>query len=326
MINRVESSSSPLKIWSASGTRVQATATYFSLGLFGLSANKSSQLVVIPEDPSTGANTLTPAENCIAYTSDPKNGHDLGDTMMTKFRATYLKPVATRIRKQLALGRHVKVDFTDDEIYSMQEICGFETIARGKSPWCDVFTKEEWEAFEYARDVLHYYRTGPGNPWGSVLGSLWLNATGQLLAKGGLNTDPVSDPFYLTFTHDTALVSILSTLGILRDGPNTKLPITKIEQTRSWKMSQTAPMGARFVFERLVCSDGSSNDSKDVYVRLNINDGIIAIPGCAQGPGLSCPLKGFLGMLDEKLHEAGSFAQKCGLTEDLPKHIDFLHQ
>jgi acid phosphatase len=146
LIEHVESASTPMKVWAASGTRVQATADYFALGLFGLNASRTSEVVVIPEDPSRGGNTLTPADTCVAYTSDSKNGHDLGDASMVKFRVTYLKPVATRIRKQLALGRHVKIDFTDDEVYSMQEMCGFETIARGKSPWCDVFSKDEWES------------------------------------------------------------------------------------------------------------------------------------------------------------------------------------
>lgn len=42
----------------------------------------------------------------------------------------------------------------------MQEMCGFEITVRGKSKWCDVFTHEEWLEFEYARDVIHYYRAG----------------------------------------------------------------------------------------------------------------------------------------------------------------------
>ncbi len=66
----------------------------------------------------------------------------------------------------------------------MQEMCGFETLARGSSPWCDVFTHEDWLNFEYARDVIHYYRAGPGNRFGAPMGWLWLNATASLLEKG----------------------------------------------------------------------------------------------------------------------------------------------
>ena len=235
--------------------------------------------------------------------------------------------VLTKTNAGKAEALNYALKFTDDEVYAMQEMCGFETIARGKSPWCDVFSREEWESFEYARDLMHFYRTGPGNIYSKTLGALWLNATGQIIAEGGLDTEGVNlPPFYFSFTHDSDVVTILSTLGLFSDGPNTKLPNGRVEKNRSWRMSQVVPMGGRIVFERLSCSLDDTPNSKGIFIRLNINDGIIAIPGCAQGPGLSCPLKYFLSMLDEKLAEAGNFVEWCGLPEGSPGHITFLHQ
>jgi len=326
LIQPPKSSAPKLRLFAASGQRVVETARYFALGFLGMQSNEASELVVIPEGPSQGGNTLAGADSCVAYRNDSKNGHEYGDAMMRKFRATYLKPVAARIKRQLMSGRHGKVDFTDDEVFAMQEMCGFETVARGKSPWCDVFTTEEWEAFEYARDLLHYYRSGPGNPWGSAMGSLWVNATGKLLAKTGATNDPLPDPFYFSWTHDTDLVAILSTLHLFRDGPLGKLPASHLEEGRNWRMSTVVPMGGRVVFERLVCNTDTNQNSKGIFIRLNVNDGIVAIPGCATGPGLTCPLKAFLGMLDEKLVEAGNFAELCEIDPNAPKHIDFLHQ
>lgn len=75
--------------------------------------------------------------------------------MLSKFRATYLGAVGDRLH-----GDNPAIRFEDDEIYSMQEMCGFETIVRGSSRWCDVFTREDWRKFEYARDVIHFYRSG----------------------------------------------------------------------------------------------------------------------------------------------------------------------
>jgi acid phosphatase len=75
----------------------------------------------------------------------------------------------------------------------MQLLCGFETIAKGSSPWCDVFTKDEWEGFEYARDIIHYYRAGPGNPYSASMGWLWLNVTANLLREG-----PSSGPLFFS--------------------------------------------------------------------------------------------------------------------------------
>ena len=66
----------------------------------------------------------------------------------------------------------------------MQEYCAFETLIKGDSKWCDVFTRVEWESFEYARDLLHYYRAGAGNPFAAPGGMLWPKATAELMLQG----------------------------------------------------------------------------------------------------------------------------------------------
>src|SRR5207247_4216020 len=110
---------------------------------------------------------------------DLEKGHNYGAKMLEKFRATYLGKISDRLHKQ-----NPQIRFNDSEIYSMQEMCGFETLVRGSSKWCNVFTHEDWLNFEYARDVIHFYRAGPGNPYGPAMGWLWLNATANLLRDG----------------------------------------------------------------------------------------------------------------------------------------------
>lgn len=119
------------------------------------------------------------SDTCIKYAQDEEEGHDYGYEMLYKYRATYLSDISKRLAND-----NEGFDFTDSEIYSMQEMCGFETTVRGSSKWCDVFTKEEWLSFEYARDVIHYYRAGPGNKYAKSMGWLWLNATANLIAEG----------------------------------------------------------------------------------------------------------------------------------------------
>jgi acid phosphatase len=75
--------------------------------------------------------------------------------MLERFRSTYLGSIGDRLEQQ---NPHMR--FHDSEIYSMQEMCGFEMTVRGSSKWCDVFTHADWLSFEYARDVVHYYRSG----------------------------------------------------------------------------------------------------------------------------------------------------------------------
>ena len=178
-----------LNFWASDSARVIDTARYFGAGFFGLDWKDRAQLHVIPETADRGANTLTPGDTCLAYLTDDVEGHDKGARMLGAFRATYLDAP----RQRLAAAKPRLRNLTDDELYAMQEMCGFEITVRGSSSWCDVFTRDEWLAFEYARDVLHYYRAGPGTPYGAVMGWLWLEATARLLGEG-----PRAGPFFFS--------------------------------------------------------------------------------------------------------------------------------
>ena len=150
-----DSEAKKMRLWASDSNRVIDTARYFSAGLFGLDWENTAELIVIPETAGLGADTLTPPNTCIAYLDDLTFGHDYGAHMLEKFRSTYLGLIGDRLEKQ---NPHMRFD--DSEIYSMQEMCGFETTVRGSSKWCDVFTHADWLNFEYARDVINYYRSG----------------------------------------------------------------------------------------------------------------------------------------------------------------------
>lgn len=174
--------------WASDSARVIDTAKYFGAGFFGID-NADAKLQVIPETPDRGADTLTPGRTCLNYRNDVDPfGHGYGYRMMDAIRATYEPAIVARLLEQ-----NPDFPFSESEIFSMQVLCGFETLAKGGSPWCDVFTAEEWESFEYARDVIHYYRSGPGNPYGATMGWLWLNATTNLLVEG-----PGGGPLYMS--------------------------------------------------------------------------------------------------------------------------------
>jgi len=167
-------------LWASGSDRVAETARYFATGFYGTDWQDTAHLHVIPETADRGANTLTPGDTCTAYSnrSNP-DGHDNGFHKQDEFKDTYLPAIAERLNMQ-----NPGINFTESEVLTMQEICGFEILAKGSSSWCDVFTHDEWLAFEYARDLLHFYRSGPGNKYGPTMGWLLLNATMNLLTAG----------------------------------------------------------------------------------------------------------------------------------------------
>jgi hypothetical protein len=53
------------------------------------------------------------------------------------------------------------VNLTDADINALESLCAFETLAsESQSPWCDIFEREDFEAFEYYGDLDKYYGTG----------------------------------------------------------------------------------------------------------------------------------------------------------------------
>ena len=100
-------------------------------------------------------------------------------------------------------------------------------------------------------------------------------------------------------------------------------------------------MGGRVILERLACPASQNCWSNapfypnhvycdpvrdDYFVRINVNDGIMALPGCESGPGRSCPLDEFEERIKRRGEELGDFRNVCGLGNDAKDRITFLHQ
>ncbi|CAI7575601.1 unnamed protein product [Penicillium pancosmium] len=302
------------RLWASDSQRVIDTAYHFATGLFGLhwELNSRAKLQVIPETFERGADTLTPGDTCQKYIEDLKYGHDYGANMLAQFQDIYIPPIAKRLlEKNPALG-----EIGNTEVYSMQEMCGFETMIRGSSPWCEVFTEDDWLNFEYSRDLVHYYRAGPGNSYAGAMGWLWLNATTSLLQVG-----PAAGTLYLSFVHDGDMAPLLAALGILSNPSETNLPTTYALTDRLWKTSSVLPMGARITFERLGCSSAEN----ETYIRININDRIVPLPSCRSGPGGSCALPNFVEYVQRRGAAFGDFGEVCGLKGHAER-ITFLRQ
>ncbi|OJJ43068.1 hypothetical protein ASPZODRAFT_19768 [Penicilliopsis zonata CBS 506.65] len=311
------SRTSTSRLWASDSERVIETARHFAAGLFGLDWETSSlaELEVIPETVDRRADTLTPGDSCLRYIEDTEYGHDYGLRMLGRFQQSYIPLITDRLLSQHqngALG-----SLTNMEVFGMQEMCGFETLVRGSSPWCAVFTEDDWDNFEYARDLVHYYRAGPGNPYAGAMGWLWLNATASLLRSG-----PEAGPFFFSFVHDGDIAPFLTALEILKDPIyDPSLPTASAVADRVWRTSTVMTMGGRITLERLTCP----GSSQDPFIRININDAVMPLPYCKSGPGASCPLNQFVDFVQRRRGEVGDFAQVCGLDGD-PGWITFLHQ
>lgn len=131
---------------------------------------------------------------------------------------------------------------------------------------------------------------------------------------------------YLTTisVHDGDIAPMIAALDIITDTEH--LPVTHVASSRKWKKSQVSPMGGRTIFELLNCEEQDDSRATKKYVRININDGVTALPDCHSGPGGSCPLEEFSTRTVNKGKEVGDFRDRCGLRNNAADRITFLHQ
>ncbi|KAK5458174.1 hypothetical protein LTS15_004253 [Exophiala xenobiotica] len=307
------------RFWSCGSPRDVETAKFFANGFFGPDWNSdgSAELVVIPEDAELGADTLTPGDTCYKYRKDGY-GHDYGYGKLELWQKVFTEPIAGR------LAQHAEgMEFNHLDIYSMMEMCGFEVLAKGVSPWCSVFTQEEWLHFEYARDLLHFYRAGPGNSYAGAMGLLWLNATQKLMSNES------SNDVYFSFVHDGDIVPVMATLQILNERVLVQeLPTTHMKADRHWRTSDVVPMGGRLIFERVGCETGSDTSEKEYFVRLFVNDGLMKLPGLSVVRHIkhAVRLEDFQDFIATRGELFGDFRDVCSLPADSPDGITFLHQ
>ncbi|ODQ56190.1 acid phosphatase [Saitoella complicata NRRL Y-17804] len=312
-------SSTKHKVFASDDNRVIDSAKYFIQGFFGLHYEDTANLVVIPEDPELGADSLTPAPAC------PKWSGSAGAEASQAFEKTYEGPIADRLN-DMSPG----FNFTHQDVVIMQDLCGYDLNILGISPWCQIFTQEEWLLHEYTRDVWAYYHSGYGQSVNrdGALGVPWALATTDLLKQG---SDAGS--LFFQFTHDTDVLTFLSAFGLFND--SAPLPKDQMPYNRNFRSAEIIPMGGHMVIERLACTHANppspkyKKDDPSYFVRILVNDALIPLgPSttgqCSSGPGFSCPLDEFVEIMEKKSEEVGTFSERCGVER--PDKITFLTQ
>ncbi|KAH7109103.1 histidine phosphatase superfamily [Dendryphion nanum] len=290
----------PAKVWTSTAERTEKSAQSFIQGIaFG---SDTTQNVSVPETKAEGADSLTPYKGCPKYTSSG------GSKESSQFQEVYTKPIIARFH-DLAPG----FNFTANDIVGMQQLCGYETVIRGSSPWCDldVFSANDWLYFEYMNDIQYFFNAGYGNSISGVVGFPWLNATTNTLLS-----DEADQDLYISFTHRELPPMVVVALGLFNNSAftgsnnyNATMPLHTINPNRVWRSSHILPFLTNIAIERMAC-DSPGYDAGD-YVRVLVNRNPQQIPDCADGPGDSCPKTRFQEYVQQRGILFGGYTEKC---------------
>lgn len=296
----------PKRVWTSSAERTYKSAQSLVRGL--QDDDSSMNVVSIYESEESGADSLTPYKACPAYSSSD------GSDESAEFKEKYTKPIIERFNDLAS-----DFNFTVNDIFGMQQLCGYETVIRGTSPFCnlELFTPDDWLSWEYAEDIRYHYNSGYGNNVAGYVGLPWFNATANLLLDEESDQD-----LYVSFTHRELPPMVLVAMGLFNnsefggtDSINDTMPLDRINYRRAWKSSHVLPFLSNIAIERFNCT-GSYGYKDGEYYRVLVNSAPQGLPGCADGPGTSCSRKGFEKYMEDRVEMFAGFSDECGVDYD----------
>jgi hypothetical protein len=220
----------------------------------------------------------------------------------------YTKPIIERFRSLAT-----QLNLTSDDIVGMQQLCGYETSIRGSSPFCslDLFTPNDWLAFEYMEDIRYHYNAGYGSPISGVIGFPWVNATVETLLA-----DEAEQDIYVSFTHRELPPTVVVALGLFNNSaftgandPNATMPLKVQNHARAWQSSRILPFLANIAVEKMAC-DSHGYDVGD-YFRVLVNRNPQQMPDCTDGPGESCSSSKFEEYIKGRGDMFGGYTENC---------------
>ncbi|KAJ7862603.1 histidine phosphatase superfamily [Mycena olivaceomarginata] len=218
--------------------RMLASAMNVAIGFFGYPfEGQYQQSITIEADGFN--NTLAPYKTC-PNANDPLR--------------------ADRGRAKVAQG----TSCGGEDMYVLQQLCAYETIALGYSKFCELFTEEEWDGFDYSLDLYFWYNSAFGFALGRPLGIGYVQelvarlthtpiVTHNSSTNGTLNDDPTTFPLgqglYVDATHEVVVLQVVTVLGLSTLAAEGTLPADHIPQHRTFGSRELAPFVTNVHFQ-----------------------------------------------------------------------------
>ncbi|KAF9787350.1 histidine phosphatase superfamily [Thelephora terrestris] len=297
--------------------RMLASALNFAIGFFGYPFDGQYEQSITIES-SKFNNTLAPYTTCL-NAWHPKRGGRAG-WFVTQWANRYLQPALKRINSLIS-GHQFEIP----DIFAMQNLCAYETVALGYSSFCPLFTKEEWEGFDYSFDLNFWYTSGFGSPVGRAQGIGYVQELVARLTKTPIQThnsttnstlddNPITFPLdgrslYVDATHEVTVVNVLTALNLSTLAATGPLPYDYIPENRSFIAHEVAPFATNVQFQLLSCASTTGEQ-----IRVIVNDAPVPLSPLKYCPeetryGL-CPVDGFVSSLKEIIQDT-DFAWAC---------------
>ncbi|KAI0757472.1 phosphoglycerate mutase-like protein [Daedaleopsis nitida] len=296
--NFTESSTIPV-FRTESQDRMLASALNFAIGFFGYPFEGQYQQSITIEENGFN-NTLAPYKTC--PNAGDRSKSDRGVPYVAEWASIYLKDAVSRLRPQMH-----GYELTTEDVYTLQQMCAYETVAIGYSKFCELFTEEEWKGFNYAMDLYFWYGSAFGSPLARAEGIGYVqelvsrlthtpipvhNSSTNATLNDNSATFPLDHSLYVDATHEVVVLNVITALNLTTFAEGGPLPADHIPDHRAFKSSHLAPFATNVQFQLLSCES-----LPDPQIRIIINDGVVpltGIRGCPEDKDGKCPLPTFV--------------------------------
>jgi hypothetical protein len=266
---------------------------------FAQAGKKSVGMIDVTIPEAAGVNNTLSHEICTSFEEGPLD--KVGDSAQAIWTAKFVPPIQSRINEKLG------ANLTQTEIVYLMDMCPFDTLASPTaaiSPFCSLFTEDEWHQYDYYETLGKYYGYGNGNPLGPTQGVGYVN---ELLARltekpvdDNTNTNhtldsnpktfPLDRKVYADFSHDNDMTAIFAAMGLYNQTkPLSNTTVQSTKRTHGYSAAWTVPFAARMYVEKLSCKG-----DKEESVRVIMNDRVLPLDFCHGDKHGRCKLSKFV--------------------------------
>ncbi|KAK5660488.1 hypothetical protein OQA88_13036 [Cercophora sp. LCS_1] len=270
----LQNGTSPPFIRASGQARVIHSAEFWSKGFHTALLSDTSfssptpkfpySMVIIPE--RLGANNTLNNKLCGSFVSG-KYSH-IGSNASQEYLNVFGPPILRRLIANLP-GANLSLS----DLPLLMDLCPYHTVASpggaSVSPFCSLFSQDEWRSYDYYQTLGKWYGFGPGNPLGPTQGVGWAN---ELVARltgtnvedgtstnrtldGSDETFPLDRGLYADFSHDNDMVGILGALG-LYEGKLDNTTRGGAWESDGFSAAWTVPFAGRVYVEKMKCDAG----------------------------------------------------------------------
>ncbi|KAL0133335.1 hypothetical protein PUN28_000823 [Cardiocondyla obscurior] len=275
--------------------RTEESARHFAVGLFGWHNSKSVWYPL----PVYRDRVIRFYKVCPRWRQEvDKNSNALLEK--TKFlNGKIVKNMMENIRKRIGL------DIDYETAHLMYTTCAFETALNQSliSPWCKLFSLNDFRIFEYIEDLEFYWIDGYGY---SLTYEQACAALKDMFDSFGSNKGAVTTAY---FTHSGTILKLTALLGLAKDAhPLTHDSFTlRKEDKRAWKSSIIDTFASNMAFVLYDCEYYGPS------ILFMLQERPVYLPGCPKN--MPCPLYTMKAMYPDNDEEC-QFDAMCQVTKD----------